>query len=269
VVWTRNGEVHQLSTYTSYAAAINDNGIIVGSEVNGQATWWDRDGVAHHMGQLYGGLIYTIDPHGLMGGVDATDGAIFTKTTTTHVGLCLPGINIYDYVYGIRNGHDYVGTGVVGGSEYPLSLASHVTPSRCGPLPSLGEQSSANAISQHGVIVGSNWTAPRNQPRLFTYAVQWIDDQVSRLPWSTDFAEALAVNAEGRIVGDGQMADGSTHAVLWKQGVPIDLNDDLPSSWKDAGWVMTYAYAINDHGWIVGEMSGPGGQQQGWLLKRR
>jgi probable HAF family extracellular repeat protein len=268
VAWPRHGSIQQLSSDFSKAYAINDDGVIVGFDGDSVATWW-KDGVAHYLG-IPGGVILAIDAHGLMVGVDSSDAAVYTKTTITHVSLGLPGRDIEDCLTGIKDAQEAVGYGNVDtGGDMPLLMASHLIGPVGTPLPSLGEQSVANGINRHSLIVGTNWTEPRGLPITFEYAVQWIDDQVSRLPWFTDFAAALAVNDEGRIVGYGQVADGTSHAVLWKEGTSIDLNDDLPSSWKNAGWVMSQANGINDHGWIVGEMVGPAGQSQGWLLKPR
>ncbi len=63
---------------------------------------------------------------------------------------------------------------------------------------------------------------------------------------------AWFINNAGTIVGESTMADGTTHATLWENGLLIDLNDYLPTELRVGGWYMGSAQAINEHGAIVG-----------------
>ncbi len=61
---------------------------------------------------------------------------------------------------------------------------------------------------------------------------------------------ANAINDEGWVVGQvEQIAGFALRAVLWRDGVIVDLNNYLP---PDSGWVLTSAVDINAHGDIVG-----------------
>ena len=54
-------------------------------------------------------------------------------------------------------------------------------------------------------------------------------------------------------------------ATLWDyEGQAIDLNQCLDES--GAGWSLETAYAINNHGWIVGDGTNPMGERRGFLL---
>lgn len=63
---------------------------------------------------------------------------------------------------------------------------------------------------------------------------------------------AWFINNAGTIVGESTMADGTTHATLWENGLLTDLNDYLPTELRAGGWYMGSAQAINEQGAIVG-----------------
>jgi probable HAF family extracellular repeat protein len=54
----------------------------------------------------------------------------------------------------------------------------------------------------------------------------------------------LAVNDEGHVVGDSQVATGEAHAFLWRGGHMTDLGT--------LGGASSTAAAVNDHDWVVG-----------------
>ncbi|MGV3624119.1 MAG: DUF3466 family protein, partial [Archangium sp.] len=61
---------------------------------------------------------------------------------------------------------------------------------------------------------------------------------------------ANAINDDGWVVGQVEQVSGiAARAVLWRDGVPVDLNDYLPAN---SGWVLTGAVDVNSHGDIVG-----------------
>ena len=62
-------------------------------------------------------------------------------------------------------------------------------------------------------------------------------------------SHATAINDQGLVVGDSDSADQSVRAFLFKNGVMIDLNTQIPS---DSGWVLYYARSINSKGQITG-----------------
>ena len=62
---------------------------------------------------------------------------------------------------------------------------------------------------------------------------------------------ARAINNQGLIVGAVPDSFGSLHAVMWRDGevLKLDGNDGIGS----------YAYDVNDIGWVVGDARSPGG----------
>ncbi|SFH34424.1 PEP-CTERM protein-sorting domain-containing protein [Nitrosospira sp. Nsp14] len=66
-------------------------------------------------------------------------------------------------------------------------------------------------------------------------------------------SEAFAINDSGQVTGWAATTDGAQHAALWNGTTVTDLNSFLDTSTVNAGWVLTVANGINDHGWIVGD----------------
>ena len=61
---------------------------------------------------------------------------------------------------------------------------------------------------------------------------------------------ANAINDDGWVVGQVEQVAGiAARAVLWRDGVIVDLNDYLPAN---SGWVLTSAVDVNSQGDIVG-----------------
>ncbi|TXT26291.1 MAG: hypothetical protein FD134_636 [Gallionellaceae bacterium] len=63
---------------------------------------------------------------------------------------------------------------------------------------------------------------------------------------------AYSINGASQVAGWSQIAGGALRATLWDGGAAIDLNSFLDPATVGAGWVLQYAYDINDSGWIVG-----------------
>jgi len=55
---------------------------------------------------------------------------------------------------------------------------------------------------------------------------------------------------------------GESHAFVWHDGQPADLNDLIPIG---AGWVLEYAFDVSDDGLIVGTGT-LGGEPHAFLL---
>jgi probable HAF family extracellular repeat protein len=77
---------------------------------------------------------------------------------------------------------------------------------------------------------------------------QWTIHELPLLPGDTS-AFPLNVNNRGQIAGFGITASGQTHAVLWDDGVPVDLGT--------LGGTYSRAWGINDRGQVVGESEMP------------
>lgn len=114
-------------------------------------------------------------------------------------------------------------------------------------LPSLGGNAIANAINDREQIVGVSATTNAAVSHAFLFAGGVLTD-LGTLGGSK--SEALAINMRSEIVGWSDVAGGGTHAVLWRDATPIDLNGLLPSG---SGWVLQKATAISDGGQIAGE----------------
>lgn len=111
------------------------------------------------------------------------------------------------------------------------------------PLGTLGgAESRAEAINAHGVVVG--------QAQVASGAWQaFVHDGVAMqaLPACGDAPiRPLAINASGRVAG----VEEGAGAVLIAKGRCHRLEDLLDAS--GAGWAVSAAYGINDHGVIVG-----------------
>jgi probable HAF family extracellular repeat protein len=98
------------------------------------------------------------------------------------------------------------------------------------------------------------------RPRLETLedrrlmAVSIID--LGTLPGGT-FTHALAINNLGDVTGYGDVADGTYHAFLWKNGVMTDLGS--------MGGQNSGPYDINDEDQIVGDVQTPDGTTRAFL----
>jgi probable HAF family extracellular repeat protein len=115
----------------------------------------------------------------------------------------------------------------------------------------------AEDINDSGVAVGTVWAPYGN-------AAVWSNGSVQLLPGlGGDFSSANAINSSGLIVGSSRItAGGASHAVLWKDGLAIDLNSLV----ADSGLTLEGATDINDNGWIVGVGHTADKQQFAFLL---
>ena len=77
---------------------------------------------------------------------------------------------------------------------------------------------------------------------------------------------AFGINDSGQVVGwsYATMDYGDQHAFLYAGNGPMqDLNDFIDPA---SGWILNYAFAINDVGQIVGAGSSPSGQEHAFRL---
>jgi probable HAF family extracellular repeat protein len=104
----------------------------------------------------------------------------------------------------------------------------------------------ARAINRKGQIAGTSFTAERSA-RAFLRDFG-VSQDLRPLPGDVA-TEARAINVNGDVVGRSGSADLSTsRAVLWRQGVAIDLDTQTDAD----GWTLLIATGINDVGQIVG-----------------
>lgn len=264
VHWTAAGHLRDLAA-NAQAWSLNDSGLVVG-RIGSTPGYWQQ-GSFHRVADF--GNNMAVNEDGLMGGDDDTNLALFTKHGEQLLGGLQWGFR--DTAQGINRSRDEVGTSyLTQGWGIPPTLPHlHRDGQSTMQLPIPGNNGSASGINDAGVIVGSSWFVDIHDVTTWSCALRWDDLQPACLPWTGTFAGADAVNAQGDIVGWGRAADGRSHAVLWRVNVATDLNDWMPAKWREAGWVLTEATAINDDGAIAGTLVGPDGATQAWLLKAR
>lgn len=124
----------------------------------------------------------------------------------------------------------------------------------------------ARAISANGQIVGTtNFILPSGDKQY--RATTWINGTATDLGLVQGASASFAngVNARGQVVGQMRVINDMgllDSAMLWDNGVLIDLNQYLDPALKAKGYHLNAAYGINDDGTIVGVMNtewgGPG-----------
>lgn len=117
-----------------------------------------------------------------------------------------------------------------------------------------GSYSAANAVSDHGIVVGTATDADG-----FEHAFRYADGQMVGLPSLVQKApkdEARAVNSAGDVAGSCRLADFHRHACLWTAvGGIVDLGA-LPN----AAW--SKGFGLNDAGVAVGQSGSAGDEDQ-------
>ena len=131
---------------------------------------------------------------------------------------------------------------------------NHATLWQNGVITDLGgiannKVSEALAINQGGLTAGYAYDATGLER-----AVTWLNGALTVLPGlsSSGASVAYAVNDSGLIVGAANVYTSGgwkTHAVVWQNGVAIDLNTLMPSN---NDWVLNSATVINNNGEIGG-----------------
>jgi probable HAF family extracellular repeat protein len=235
------------------ALAVNDGGVVTGRYIG-------SDGFSHAFRYDTASNVMT-DVPSLAGANNSTAQAI--NATGVVAGFTTGGVShgfrqtggspaedIGDLGGGVSSAAGINATNVVVGMSKDAS--SHFQAVRFDTslhsLASLGGTSSgANGINDAGVIVGSS----RNASNV-TLAVRWTDDATVQSLGTLGglLSQANAINSKGDIVGWAMTPTNEVHAFLWQNGTMSDLNDLLSSG---SGWVLTAAYAVNDHGVIVGD----------------
>lgn len=121
-----------------------------------------------------------------------------------------------------------------------------------------GDRSWASAINENGDVVGSWQPEVGDTPSPSAYyhlevvhAFLWRHGRMTDLGTLKGglSSEANALNKFDQVVGQGDIGGGDTHAVLWQDGHPFDLNTLIPQA---SGWTLQEATGINDEGQICG-----------------
>jgi probable HAF family extracellular repeat protein len=169
-----------------------------------------------------------------------------------------------DLIPGLDGASDSTAYGISDVDEIVGEINGRAFVARLGVLEDLGvlpgdARSSARGVNNKGQVVGTSFTATG-----IARAVLWDLGRMRALGTLPGDAasEARAVNIHGDVVGRSGIADlSSSRAVVWQNGVPIDLNGRI----SVAGWLLTNATSINDIGQIVG-VGLRAGQARAFLL---
>ncbi len=284
VVW-RDGERIDLGPAGQYGVArgINDAGAVAGDLSIGDGSSWRAtrwEGGGHTLFDTLGGAsshARAINACGLLVGFsDPASGpphATLWQGPTEPVDLGTLG--------GTSSSAQAVNAlgAVAGYSATPGNEAFHAVrwdADGATDLGTLGDRrrkdSFAYGINDAGTIVGAGVTDGGA-----THAVRWQDgglDDLGTLGGRDSFA--YGVNNLGQIVGTSDPSADTRNpkrrrATLWENGSVIDLNRLIPHHARQAGWVLTAAYAINDRGEIAGAARNKIdlGVDHGFLLRPR
>jgi probable HAF family extracellular repeat protein len=123
--------------------------------------------------------------------------------------------------------------------------------------------SGAYDINSLGQIVGdSHWDPSGMYTSPFYWSLGTMTDLLegqNRLTFP--YGNATGINNKGQVVGVAG-ATSSRNPVLWDNGAMSLLQDLIPAG---TGWALGYAFAINDHGQIVG-YGAIGGQTHAFIM---
>ncbi len=251
----------------SVAKDINDSGQIVGftndNFGNYTATLWENGQTKSlsFMGETFG-MVQSINKSGEMIGLTGPD---FGSRITHWDKNLIPTFegNSIGYDYSLNESGQIAGVFEFSPMNYKAGIWTN------GTLVDIGTLGASNDfpsdINDHGMVTGYGSTLSNNT-RAFIYDGEAIT-ALRMIPGYGGSTVANAINESGQVVGHSFSANNSQHATLWNGFEVYDLNDFLGANSKSAGWVLTNALDINDHGWIVGEMKNTiSGEQHAFLL---
>ena len=254
-----------ISASSSFAAAINDLGQVIGSAYlppNNFNRFYLYDGSSVTNLNDLPGFPVTTSAGNALTGLNNLGQMIAVRGSSSKEALLLNpnGSGNYDQViigYPDKNnwafGLNEVGQ-IAGMSRYddPAYNAAFLYDN--GALSDIGTLggtfSSAADINENGQIAGQSSTGTQNHAYLYTDG--------SMLDLGTiggTSSTALGLDDLGRVVGYGYTADYKKHAFVYSDGAMQDLNDLIPTG---TGWVLEEARGINNNGQIfgVGKLNG-------------
>lgn len=221
------GGPHVGGAFVSMAYAVNDAAQVVGvarDEETSRAFRWEA-GAMTDLGDLPGG--------------SSVANARDINSTGQVVGYSV-GQEPGDFAYGWATLWHAGGAGIEG----------------LGDLPGGRNNSAANAINDHGQVVGVSDAASGKRAFLWEPGGAMVD--LGDLPGGEDDSEAHDINNNGLVVGESQ-ADEGRRAFLWEAGMMISLGD------LGGALNRSMAYAINDAGHVVGLSNAPSGGDAGFI----
>ncbi|MEO8662305.1 MAG: hypothetical protein ABI693_27830 [Bryobacteraceae bacterium] len=125
-----------------------------------------------------------------------------------------------------------------------------------------GSWSQASAINDAEQITGQAYLPGNGKAHAFFYSNGTMTD----LGAFRQYSSGLAISSTGVVVGQANVRTDTSylvyHAVIFQNGMPVDLNTLIP---RGLGWLLTAATGINDAGQIIGYGT-RNGQSHGYLL---
>jgi probable HAF family extracellular repeat protein len=262
--WTPTHGVFNLQALsggdTTVAGGINAKGLISGQSTvdsfgTDHAALW-IDGEVQDLGTLPGGVISWATSVNAAGDVaGASDGSgfqphamVWTKTLGMQNLDTFPG-GSYSVAFGINRLDEVVGySDVASGLSYAFIWSKTAGMHELASLPG-GGGSSGNAINDHGQVAGGSGCGGG-----CIHAVLWNQKPGSILDLGllpdSSFSSAYGLNNKIQVVGSADFAS-SPHAFVWSSLADMqDLNNLIPAN---SGWLLVYAFAINDNGQITGQ----------------
>jgi probable HAF family extracellular repeat protein len=195
----------------------------------------------------------------------------------------------YSSALAVNSAGEVVGSAQVSSGQKHAVLWQTKRPRDLGLL-AQGDYSRARDINDKGDIVGEANVVPKGKPQAFLWRAGKMQ-QLPNLPGGS-LCNAQAINNSGAIVGSCDLASGTNHAVIWRNGsvedlgalhdadspsTALDINslgqvvgssgDDRPRAflWEkgtmvnlnkliapDSGWMLLVASRINENGEIIG-----------------
>ncbi|NIP25272.1 MAG: DUF3466 family protein [Phycisphaerae bacterium] len=282
---TGNGNNLDLGTLggnSSSASSINDAGQIVGTAdlnyAEQHATLFDPTGNGNNiaLGTLGGEWSYahSINGNGQIVGTAYIDFSFFSATffdptgNKNNIKLGTLGGG-YSSARSINNGGKIVGEAKIGSGYDHATLFDSSGSGNNMDLGTLGGTSSvAYSINDSGQIVG--WAFNASSERFATlFDPSGNGNNIALGSLGYAWSRAKSINNKGQIVGSAyrKPGPGNELATLFDPTGSennIDLNTLID---PDCGLTLTYAYSINDHGWIVGQALNPDGEEHAFILK--
>jgi probable HAF family extracellular repeat protein len=260
-----------LAGANSDAVDINDNGQVAGYSGGPSAfrSFLYSNGTITDLGLLPGcseSIAQRINANGQVVGCGENSGGLrafrYSNGSMTDLGT-LPGY-VYSVADGINTSGQIVGQSYRGDPLNP-STQSHAYLYDNGTMHDLGTlggtASAACGINDSGQIVGTAATTNGNWHAFLCNSNGAMQD-LGTLGGS--YSQAYEINSSGQAVGYSYINSASAcHAFLYDNGTMMDLNSLISPS---SGWNLTFAYAINDSGWIVGHGVNPTGRDHAFLL---
>ena len=254
-----NGKPVALEPLTGYAASyavgINAAGAVAGMAANPQkgretcAVVWEN-GKVHALSVPQGGysVAHALNEAGLVAGGAATvsgyvHAVVWQANDRRDLGWLAKGN------FSLANAINAQGH-VAGYANITPNGTPHAFLWRDGQMQDLGllpggHQSHARAVNDRDEVVGwADQTIGELHPFL------WRNGEMKDIGTLGDEpAAAWGLNNHGQVVGSSGVKQRQVHAFLWENGHMTDLNDTIAPG---SGWMLRFAYRINDAGQILG-----------------